>query len=178
MEPLQIILGIFKRLIRYDPKAWRTLGFMEDQSRIVGSESLSALQKQEDYHFTLNFLLEEVKSVIGSEGLRWKFVDDDGNVFGGRLHFRLMAIICDTKGADYTVGRFGSHWNTKGLSRDCTMPSKHANDPNHQCSMLRFTQIEAMNDEELSNLSMKRLVNHALREPRNLMGASPYGICA
>jgi len=106
----------------------------------------------------LNFLLEEVKSVIGSEGLRWKFVDDDGNVFERSLHFRLMAIIGDTKGADYTVGRFGSHWNTQGLSRDCTMPTKHADDPNHQCSMLCFTEIDAMNDDELSNISMKRLV--------------------
>ena len=178
MEPLQIILGIFKRLIRYDPKAWRTLGFIEDPSRIVGSDTLTPNQKVEDYHYMLNFLLEEVKSVIGSEGLRWKFIDDDGIVHERRLHFRLMMIIGDTKGADNLVGRFGSHWNTKGLSRDCDMPTKHADDPTHKCNMLRFTQLEELSVEQLSNLSMKRISNHALRDPPNLYGSSPYGICA
>lgn len=178
MEPLQIILGIFKRLIRYDPKAWRTLGFIEDPSRIVGSDTLTPNQKVEDYHYMLNFLLEEVKSVIGSQGLRWKFIDDDGIVHERRLHFRLMMIIGDTKGADNLVGRFGSHWNTKGLSRDCDIPSKYADDPTHKCKMLRFTQLEELSIEQLSNISMKRITNHALRDPPNLYGSSPYGICA
>ena len=178
MEPDQVTVGIAKRPIRNDPKCWRTLGFVENPSRIVGGSSMTPAEKQEDYHFMLSFLFEEMKAVISSKGLLWKFKDDDGVVYPRRLHFRLMFIIGDTKGADNLVGRFGSHWNTKGLSRDCDIPTANADDPHHACKQFRFSELDAMKAEQLQSLSMRRIENSAFRFPRSLMGASPYGICA
>ena len=178
MEPLMMTLGIMNRDIRNDPKAWRPIGYIEDSSRITGSSTMTAGEKLEDYHYMLGYLLEEVKSVIGSEGLKWKFHDDDKNVYVRTLHFRVMMVVGDTKGADTWAGRYGSHWNTKSLSRDCNIPTKHADNPTFKCKQLRFSDIEKMTDDELKSISFRKILNHAFRDPSNFFGESPYGICA
>jgi len=55
-----------------------------------------------------------------------------------------MMIIGDTKGADGWVGRYGSHWNTGGLARDCIMNTCFADDPDHHCNILHFDDIDNM----------------------------------
>jgi len=77
MEPLMMMLGIMLRDIHDDLKAWRPIGYIEDSSRITESSSMAAGEKVEDYHYMLGYLLEEVKEVIGSVGLKWKFYDDE-----------------------------------------------------------------------------------------------------
>ena len=178
MEPLMMTLGIMVRDIRNDPKAWRPIGYIEDSSRITGSSTMTAAEKLEDYHYMLGYLLEEVKSVIGSAGLKWKFYDDDKNEYVRTLHFRVMMVVGDTKGADTWAGRYGSHWNTKSLSRDCTMLTKHADNPKYKCKQLRFSDIEQMTEDELKAISFRKILNHAFRDPSNFFGESPYGICA
>jgi len=144
-------LGIIIRDIRNDPKAWRPIGYIEDSSLITGSPSITAAEKLEDYHYMLGYLLEEVKSVIGS---------------------------ADTKGADTWAGQYGSHWNTKSLARDCTMPTKYADNLSYKCKQLRFSDIKKMTDDELKTISFCKILNHAFRDPRNFFGESSYGICA
>jgi len=172
MEPLMMTLGIIIRDIRNNPKAWRPIGYIEDSSRITCSSTMTAAEKLEDYHYMLGYLLEEVKSVIGSAGLKWKFYDDDKKEYVRILHFRVMMVVGDTKGADTWAGQYDSHWNTKSLSRDCTMPTKHADNPSYKCKQLRFSDIEKMTDA----ISFHKILNHAFRDPSNFFRESPYGI--
>jgi len=81
---------------------------------------MSAQEKMEDYHFILDHLMKGLKDLSTSGGLLWTFITNDGTRHTVRLHFRLMMIISDTKGADVWVGRYGSHTNTSGLCRDYT----------------------------------------------------------
>jgi len=135
-------------------------------------------EKLEDYHYMLGYLLEEVKEVIGSAGLKWKFHDDEKDEYIRTLHFRVMMSIGDTEGADTWAGQYGSHWNTESLARDCTMPTKHADNPSYPCKQLKFLDIEKMSDDELKGISFRKIVHHAFRNPSEFFGESPYGICA
>ena len=177
IEPFMFTLGIFKRIIRNHPKAWRSLGFLEDLFRIIGTSSMSAQEKMEDYHFILDHLMKGLKDLSTSGGLLWTFTTNDGTRHTVRLHFRLMMIIGDTKGADVWVGRYGSHTNTSGLCRDCTMLTKDADNPHCRCKINRFSEIEQLDEAGLARLSMRRIKHNAFKFPKELFGASPYGVC-
>jgi len=57
------------------------------------------------------------------------------------------------------------------------MKTRFADDPDHHCNILHFDDIDNMSASQLANISMRKIVNNAFREPANLFGASPYGIC-
>ena len=178
LEPLMMTLGILKRTLRNDPRAWKTVGYVEEMSRILGNSKLTPAEKLEDYHFILKLLMQDIKDLITSGPVEWVFIDRiSGKQYRRKMIFRLMMIIGDTKGADGWVGRYGSHWNTVGLARDCTMHTRFADDPDHHCNFLYFDDIEKMSANELANISMRKIVHNAFREPADLFGASPYGIC-
>jgi len=179
LEPLMFTLGILRRQIRNNPKAWRQLGYIEDIMKIIGSAAMSPAEKLEDYHFILDHLLSSLKRACSSlDGFLYDFEMENGDTVQRKLHFRIIFIIGDTKGADAWVGRFGSHWNTKCLSRDCDIETIHSDKPDKDCKFLRFTDMEKMSEEELKSLSMRRIKNSAFRSPPNIFGSSPYGICA
>ena len=179
LEPFMFTLGILRRSVRNDPKAWRTLGYVENIMKIIGSSGLSPAKKLEDYHFILNFIMEELKEVCSStDGYSWDFTDEDGTVHRRKLHFRIMFIIGDTKGADSWVGRLGSHWNTVCLSRDCDIKTVVSDNPEHQCCMFKFDELDQKSDSELQQLSMRKIKNNAFRSRKvNIFGSNPYGIC-
>ena len=178
LEPLMMTLGILKRQLRNDPRAWKTVGYVEEMSRILGSSNLTPAEKLEDYHFILKLLMQDIKDLISSGPVEWVFVDrNTGQLHRRKMLFRVMMIIGDTKGADTWVGRYGSHWNTVGLARDCDIKTCFADDPDHKCNILHFDDLDNMSADELAKLSMRRIVHNAFREPADLFGASPYGIC-
>ena len=177
IEPFMFTIGIFKRLIRNHPKAWKSLGYLEDLFRIIGTSTMSAEQKMEDYHFILDHVMEGMKKLTTSGGLLWTFKTNDGKHHTVRLHFRLMMIIGDTKGADVWVGRYGSHMNTSDLCRDCDMLTANSDDPQIHCKINRFSEIEKLDEAGLARLSMRRIKHNAFRVPKWLFGASPYGVC-
>ena len=140
---------------------------------------MSPAAKLEDYHFILDHLLSSLKRACSSlDGFLYDFEMENGETVQRKLHFRIIFIIGDTKGADAWVGRFGSHWNTKCLSRDCDIETIHSDKPDKDCKFLRFTNMEKMSEDELKSLSMRRIKNSAFRSPPNMFGSSPYGICA
>jgi len=177
IEPFMFTLGIFKRMLRNHPKAWRSLGFLEDLFRIIGTSSMSAEEKMEDYHFILDHIMKGLKELTSSDGLLWTFETKDKKLHTVKLHFRLMMIIGDTKGADVWVGRYGSHMNTSGLCRDCNMLTENSDNPHHLCKFNRFHEIDKLDEQGLELLSMRRVKHNAFRVPEWLFGASPYGVC-
>jgi len=68
-------LGILKRLLRNDPRAWKTVGYVEEMSRILGNSKLTPAEKLEDYHFILKLLMQDIKDLITSGPVEWVFID-------------------------------------------------------------------------------------------------------
>ena len=50
LEPLMMTLGILKRQLCNDPRPWKTVGYVEEMSLILGSSNLTPAEKLEDYH--------------------------------------------------------------------------------------------------------------------------------
>jgi hypothetical protein len=69
LEQIRFTLGIFNREARNCPNAWRTLGYVTDQSRL---RTEHVQQKIQDYHFMTSVILESFKEAQKS-AIAWNF---------------------------------------------------------------------------------------------------------
>ena len=73
LQPLQLILGIFKREIRSNPKAWRTIGYITDT---ITTGKITTQQKLQDYHTVVSFILQSYKD-CQIKPVKWIFRHED-----------------------------------------------------------------------------------------------------
>ena len=173
LEGIVMTLGIFKRHIRNRPNAWVTEGYIENLDNMHGSKSIKTADKLEDYHYMINHILKEYEAIQNS-GLKWTFYTKDGKAHTRLLKFCIIFIIGDTKGNDALCGRYGSHTNTKGLCRDCDVPTDEADNVDYRCKFLKHTEILQMNGQQLKNISFRIIRNNIFS--RLCFGANPHGI--
>ncbi len=172
LEPLSFTLGIFRRHLRNQKHAHRTLGFVEDLDHLHGANQVTPEKKAEDYHFILSIILEDFKKTQLEGGFEWDFVVD-GKTYRKKLKFPLMFIIGDCKGHDMLCGRVSAH-TTKGLCRDCDCTLASADDPMVKCTLYKQSDIEMMNKEERKKISFRYLRSNAFSGLN--YGANIWGI--
>ena len=173
LEGIVLTLGIFKREVRNRPDAWVTLGYIENLDNMYGSKSTKTGDKLEDYHFMIQHILREYEQ-IEKDGFYWKFFTDDGKSHTRLLKFSIIFIIGDTKGNDALCGRYGSHTNTKGLCRDCDVPTELADKCNYRCKFFKHSEILKMNNNRLKEISFRIIENNIFS--RLCFGANLNGI--
>ena len=66
LEPFRFTLRIFKRTVRNHHTAWRTLGYIIDQAKILTEDAKQIL----DYHVMIDKILESFK-YVQSKGISW-----------------------------------------------------------------------------------------------------------
>ena len=62
VNPLTFTLGIFKRSIRNQARAWRTIGYIDDHLNYLDNDvrkELKSVEKVQDVHAILAFVLQE-----------------------------------------------------------------------------------------------------------------------
>ena len=159
LEPLSFTFAIFRRHLRNQKQAFRTLGFIEDLDHLYGANHITPDQKAADYHHICSIILDDFKKTQLEGGMEWDFVID-GITYRKTLKFPLMFIIGDCKGHDMVCGRKASH-TTKGLSRDCDCTLASSDDPMVKCNMVKQRDIELMNKVQLEDISFRNLKKNA-----------------
>ena len=133
-EPVSFTLSIFKRHIRYKPKAWRHLGFIPKminrRPKGFPMAELSRL-KVMDYHKCLSKILNSFKETQKKGPYQWKFDHYNDICY---LHFPLMFITGDMLGHNKLCGRYSNFVNTKSILQDCDMLSQNAHICGCECS--------------------------------------------
>jgi hypothetical protein len=69
LDPVTFTLGIFKRHLRNQPKAWRTLGYITNQSH----HGTKGKAKAVDLQAILKVIIEDIEGLNKNGGVRWKF---------------------------------------------------------------------------------------------------------
>ena len=179
LEPVVMSLMIYNRQTRNTAKAWRVIGYLPNFGSIFGKRSYTANQKAEDYHYCLGKIIDGIRDLQQNKhGHLWSFsfTDDDGNNTSHtrKLHFPLAYVIGDAKGNDLLCGRYGSHYNTTCVGRDCDARTATCDDPSVRCNFLCMNKIELMEQGELRAISFRKLRKNAFSGI--WFGAQPYGI--
>jgi hypothetical protein len=158
LEQIRFTLGIFKRQIRNQSRAWRTLGYLSDQNQISTNKSD---EKMIDYQTMTSRIL---KSFIEAQKkpIAWNL-----NVKGKSIpvFFRtpVLFIIGDTDGHDKIVGKYANRTNVKRLCRYCDCPFEKTDDPfyvfklNKRKDLIKL--INDNNDRELKGMSFHCVQN-------------------
>ena len=205
LEPVTFTLGIFKREIRNQDKAWRTLGYInnvnehdaynkvqeneEDLSdtdsddttdgnaqKFTSNYNINSCDKLTDYHTILDEILSELREIQDFGGLLWD-IPFRGRTHRVRLKFPIQFVIGDCKGHNLLCGRYGSN-NTNSLCRDCDVLLINGGDPSTICKRITQEQIETL-IERNDNDSLKRLSFHNLKNNcfnKLCFSGDPYGI--
>ena len=172
LEPVTFTLGIFKRFLRHQARAWRTLGFIEDLDSLFGANHISPLMKANDYHAILSIILSDLKEIQKAGGIDWEF-EIEGKKYKRRLKIPIMFIIGDCKGHDVLCGRQASH-QAHHLCRDCNCTQESGDDPFVQCTFHKQSEIEKLSESECKAISFRKLTLNAFFDA--CFGANPYGI--
>ena len=178
LEPIVLTLLIYNRETRNHHRAHRVIGYMPNFSRLFGHKSYTADAKANDYHHCLSIITEDIRKIQSRGGYQWDFFfkNHPNVVFQRTLKFPLFYIIGDAKGNDMLAGRYGSRNNTKCIARDCDVLLQDCDNPNKKCIFHRQKIMEDKSEEELSNLSFRKLENNAFK---NIwFGSQPYGLFA
>ncbi len=178
LEPIVLTLLIYNRETRNNHRAHRVIGYMPNFSMLFGHKSYTANQKANDYHHCLSIVTEDIRKIQCRAGYKWEFTfkNNPSVVFKRTLKFPLFYVIGDAKGNDMLAGRYGSRNNTKCIARDCNILLEDCDNPNKRCIFHRQNDMENKSEEELSNLSFRKLENNAFK---NIwFGSQPYGLFA
>ena len=139
LEPLRFTLGIFKRHVRNQPNAWRTLGYVSDQSRLSTKDYELKLM---DYHAITKVIL---KSYIAAQKapIRWNLRYKE-KLHKVNLLCPVLFIVGDTEGHDKLVGKYNNRVKTARLCRYCNCPSDRSDDPYFKGTLYKKRTIETM----------------------------------
>ena len=145
-EPSSMTLGIFERMIRQTPEAWRHLGFIPgllDKLVSLDDDAAKADQariKTVDYHFVLRYILSDIINLDQyKDGVKWDF--GDGVVYN--LKFALMNVIGDIEGFDKLNGRKRSHRGSS-MTFSCDIKREHCMNPYATCKFHKFDDLNAL----------------------------------
>ena len=139
MEPVCFTLGIFKSAVRRTAAAWRTIGYIMNQSEMDYKDGTS---KMIDYHFVLGEILKEFKQ-IQKEHLVWDFVVEDKTKVWKECLFPILKVIGDSEGHDKLVCRkIGYTQSHITFCRHCACPRDETDNPNYKYKYLTSNEIE------------------------------------
>ena len=151
VEPVSFTLSIFKRHVRYNPKAWRHLGFIpKGRNRRPNGVAMSDMSRLKvmDYHKCLSKILNTFKEAQQKGPYKWKF-DHCNETYN--LHFPLMFIAGDMLGHNKLCGRYSNFINTHSLLRDCNILSKDAHICDYECTHIKYEHIRELIIDSVRN---------------------------
>ena len=180
IEQVRFTLGIFKRSVRNQSRAWRSIGYIMNQAHIV-KNTRDPTAKMQDYQYMTEIILESYKEAQ-KNSIAWEL-----NVRGKlkKVSFLIptLFIIGDTDGHDKLVGKFGTrNSNVKRLCRYCDCPFDSTDDPSYVYKLNKADLIaKKINDgkvDELKDISMHCVRNawvdvHFCDVERGIFGATP-----
>jgi hypothetical protein len=161
LEPVTFTFSRFKRRVRYQGNAWRTVAFIEEARQVRVGVNISAQDKLQDYHDILRFILSDL-SILQRRGIAWHFPDNCDELSNCRVVLRLpiQLIIGDCEGHDKLCGRYRIHGqNVKGLCRDCDIPTVNADNVDWKCVYRESSYLRRHTAEELVNISFYEIDN-------------------
>ena len=154
-EPFCITLGIFNRQTRADPRAWRVIGYIPNQTMHVTAKD--PVRKLDDYHFILRHILSPLADTVTNKGgIYWEFpanvVDNNGKKKEGLVHFYFSCLLGDNEGHDKACNHYGNRTSKcPCLCRRCDTPFKETDNPYYRYKTLKKgTQIENYNKSSKS----------------------------
>ncbi len=159
IEQIRFTLGIFNRKTRNNPLAWRTLGYIADQSYLP---KISPQQKAIDYHHMIETILEDFKEAQSHKFL-WNL--HINNEIRQEVVFIIpvLYIIGDTDGHNKLAGRYTAQTKVKRLCRYCNIPFNDIDNPEFEYDYNKhfeiFETIKKANADTLQSLSMHNLQN-------------------
>ena len=127
LEQIRFTLGIFNRQTRSNPNAWRTLGYIADQSYI---KTKNSFEKNQDYHHMISEILSEYKEYQGKL-IEWDLTSESELSNTITVYFKLfvLLIIGDTDGHDKLAGRYTSRNGIKKPCRYCNISFEETDEP-------------------------------------------------
>jgi len=128
LEPVSLCPLFVKRSVRNQPWAWRTIGYIPNQST---HSHTSSLGKCKDLQFMLAHVLKAFIAIQNSGGVRWK-LKYKGVTHNVILKFTLLFMMGDTEGHNKYAARYLSNGNMKQLCRYCTCPAECSDDPHYK----------------------------------------------
>ena len=160
LEQIRFTLGIFNRETRSNPNAWRTLGYITDQSYI---KTKNSFEKNQDYHHMISVILQDFK-LAQSKLIEWDLMEPN-ELKWITVFFRLLVlfIIGDTDGQDKLAGRYTSRNGIQKPCRYCDTSFDDTDDPetvyNYNKHSLVCKTIDSATFEELQSLSVHGIDN-------------------
>ena len=123
-ELVMYTLGIFNQKTRNNPRAWRPLGLLPNFKSV--REDRNSDRKQEDFHFVLSHVLQELKDVQKKEGLRVKF-PYRGKDITAVFKVPTACVLGDHEGQNKNCGHKGCR--TPRFCRRCDIKKKESDKP-------------------------------------------------
>jgi Plavaka transposase len=159
IEQIRFTLGIFKLHVRNQNRAWRTLGYILDQSQISTN---SSDEKMKDYQEMTSQILQSFREVQ-SKAIGWKLNVGETSI---PVFFRtpVLFIIGDTDGHDKLVGKYANRTNkVKRLCRYCDCPFDQTDDPYYKFTLNKrrdiFKLIAENKVKDLNDMSFHCIKN-------------------
>jgi hypothetical protein len=157
LEPVTFTLGIFKKEVRKDPMAWRPLGFIPNQSNI---EAVKPIEKAQDYHYILGFILGSLRQAQESNGIAWcfKYRNQFYNVV---MKVPILFVIGDTEGHDKLCGKYTNRVVSKHLCRYCDCPRDRTGRAHTTFQYIKASQIAKLVSQKDEN-QLKQMSYHCV----------------
>ncbi len=173
MEAIMFTLSIFRQSVRNQPKAWRLHGYIpnpckenngQDDIKDGSLKRKDQIQKREDYHHLLRYLLKDFYELEQSDGILWNVMKEDGSgIETVRFRFVIPFFIGDAVGNDKLCDRYISYSRSvKRLCRDCDCPSALLSKHDHICTLTKRSDIIELSDKQLQEISHYKVSNNAL----------------
>jgi hypothetical protein len=148
MEPWMVTSALLRRFIRYQPWAWRHIGFIPDLE--LKSKATKGRQRVKDqgistanYHFCFKAMLEGFREVT-TEGFI-TYVRLGKLVRKVRMVCPIMMVLNDGKSGDTLVCRYLSYrTGTGAISRRCLTSFEDCDDPLHECEWRDGLKIQEL----------------------------------
>ena len=150
LEPVSMTLGIFKKEVRRQPQAWRSLGYVPNTT-IFRSNS-SAADKASDYHFILTNILDSYRQAQKFPGIAWQltFRGERRNIC---LKIPLLLVLGDTEGHDKLCGKYQNRTKAACLCRYCDCPTAETGNPRAAFEHTLGPYIQELADTALNHPS-------------------------
>jgi hypothetical protein len=133
-EPICITLTIFNKKTRADPRAWRVIGYIPNQS--MHATHKVPRKKLEDYHHVLQNILKPLQDdLFGKGGVYWEFSPELVSSQSPKsvpclIHFYCSFLTGDNEGHDKICGHYGCRTSKcPRLCRRCDTLFNDTDDP-------------------------------------------------
>ena len=123
-EPVYYTLGIFNQKTRNNPRAWRPLGLLPNFK--TATQDRVSDRKQEDFHYVLSHVLQELKDVQKKEGVSVKF-PYGGKEISAVFKVPTACVLGDHEGQNKNCGHKGVR--TDRFCRRCDIEKEKSDQP-------------------------------------------------